>query len=65
MKMRDHMDRRVTPPKQVTSPTWGPPPPCKQTLKVPINADDVIAICLYLMNKMRETLIKIRIFTIF
>ena len=24
------MDRRVTPPKQVTSPTWGPPPPCKQ-----------------------------------
>ena len=26
------MDRRVTPPKQVTSPTWGPPPPCKQAL---------------------------------
>ena len=24
------MDRRVTPPKRVTSPTWGPPPPCKQ-----------------------------------
>ena len=21
------MDRRVTPPKRVTSPTWGPPPP--------------------------------------
>ena len=32
IKMRDDMDRRVTPPKQVTSPTWGPPPPCKQTL---------------------------------
>ena len=30
--MRDFMDRRVTPPKQVTSPTWGPPPPCKQAL---------------------------------
>ena len=29
IKMRD---RRVTPPKRVTSPTWGPPPPCKQTL---------------------------------
>ena len=26
------MDRRVTPPKRVTSPTWGPPPPCKQAL---------------------------------
>ena len=24
--MRDYMDRRVT------SPTWGPPPPCKQPL---------------------------------
>ena len=30
--MRDCMDRRVTPPKRVTSPTWGPPPPGKQTL---------------------------------
>ena len=29
------MDRRVTPPKRVTSPTWGPPPPCKQALKRP------------------------------
>ena len=26
------MDRRVTPPRRVTSPTWGPPPPCKQAL---------------------------------
>ena len=34
IKMRDCMDRRVTPPKRVTSPTWGPPPPCKQALKV-------------------------------
>ena len=31
-KMRDYMERRVTPPKRVTSPTWGPPPPCKQAL---------------------------------
>ena len=29
IKMRDYMDRRVTPSKQVTSP---PPPPCKQAL---------------------------------
>ena len=26
------MDKRVTPPKPVTSRTWGPPPPCKQAL---------------------------------
>ena len=32
IKMRDYVDRRVTPPKRVTSPTWGPTPPCKQTL---------------------------------
>ena len=32
--MRDYTDRRVTPPKRVTSPTWGPPPPCKQTLRI-------------------------------
>ena len=31
-KMRDYMDRRVTPHKRVASPTWGPPPPCKQAL---------------------------------
>ena len=33
IKMRDHMDRQVTPPKRVTSPTWGPPPPCKQAFR--------------------------------
>ena len=27
------MDRGVTPAKQVTSPTWGSLPPCKQALK--------------------------------
>ena len=32
IKMRDYMDRRVSPPKRVTSPTCGPPPPCKQAL---------------------------------
>ena len=29
-EIRSYMDRRVTPPRRVTSPTWGPPPPCKQ-----------------------------------
>ena len=28
--MRAYIDRRVTPPKRVTSPTWGPPTPSKQ-----------------------------------
>ena len=33
IKIGDYMDRRVTPPKWVASPTWGPTPPCKQALK--------------------------------
>ena len=33
IKMRGYMDRRVTPPKRVTLPTWGLPPPCKQALR--------------------------------
>ena len=33
IKMRDDIDRRVTPPKQVTSPTWGLPPPGKQAVR--------------------------------
>ena len=28
------MDSRVNPPKRVTSPTWGPPPPCEHALSV-------------------------------
>ena len=32
IKMRDYMDRWITPPKRVTSPTRGPSPPCKQAL---------------------------------
>ena len=35
------MERQVTPPKQVTSPTWGPPVPCKQALR----HDFVFAYC--------------------
>ena len=34
IKVRDYMNRRVTPPKWVTSPTWGHPRPCKQVLKL-------------------------------
>ena len=36
IKMRDYMNRRVTPPKRVTSPTWGPP----QALKLGRNCDN-------------------------
>ena len=36
IKMRDYMDKRVTPPKRVTSPTWDPPPPCKEALRIQI-----------------------------
>ena len=32
IKMRDYMERRVTPTTRVTLPTWGPPPPCKKAL---------------------------------
>ena len=32
-KIRNSMDRRVTPPRRVTSPTCGSPPPCKQALR--------------------------------
>ena len=34
IKMRDYMDRGVIPPMRVTSPTWGPPPSCKQALSI-------------------------------
>ena len=34
IKMRDYMDKRVTPPKRVSSPTWGPPSTCKQALNL-------------------------------
>ena len=32
IKMKNYLDRRVTPPKGVISPTWSPPLPCKQAL---------------------------------
>ena len=36
LKMRDYMDRWVTPPKQVTSPAWDPPLACKEALSFAI-----------------------------
>ena len=37
------MDRRVTPPTRVTSPTWGPPPSCKQALRGSLRSDNATA----------------------
>ena len=34
IKMKDYIKRWVTRPKRFTSPTWGPPPPCKQALNL-------------------------------
>ena len=48
IKMRDYMDRRVTPSKRVISPAWGPPPPCKQALTGQILAH-------YSSSKIRNT----------
>ena len=42
IKIRDHMERRFTPPKRVTSPTWGPPTPCKQALEPRANAHNIV-----------------------
>ena len=43
IKMRDYMDRRVTPPKRVPSPTWSPTPPCKQALSPVISRKLLVA----------------------
>ena len=36
IKMRDYMDKRVTPPKRATSCTWGPPPPTGPKSSLPM-----------------------------
>ena len=45
IKMREYMDWRVTPPKRVTSPTWSPPPPCKQALSSVRSVDVINSFC--------------------
>ena len=46
------MERQVTPAKRVTSPTWGPLPPCKQALKLLLDISHVVQ---NLHAGMRET----------
>ena len=48
IEMRNYMDRRVTPPKRVTSPTLGPPPPCKQALTLLLFFDVFVAVAFVL-----------------
>ena len=52
------MDRWVTPSKRVTSPTWGAPPPCNQTLSVHFFIQmsvkrELTVECFYYLNMMR------------
>ena len=51
--MRDYTDRRFTPPKRVTSPTWGPPPPRKQALSLSWSARRRLS---FLLRKQIETI---------
>ena len=48
IKMRDCMDRRVTPSKRVTSLTWGPLPPCKQALRR-TSSESVPRLCIFMI----------------
>ena len=52
-----YMDRRVSPPKRVTSPIWGTPSPCKQALSVVIwtKDDRVLIIQQILRNFIHDT----------
>ena len=51
IKMRDYMDGRVTPPKRVTSPSWGPPPSCKQVLSLQCALIQSYTLPLHLLSK--------------
>ena len=44
------MDGRVTPPKRVISPTWGPPPPCKQALSIKFKMTGILLRTVKLKN---------------
>ena len=57
VKTGDYMDRRVTPPKKVSSPTWGPPPPCKQALNYAILARQYL-VGFYIRDFTRQTSMK-------
>ena len=56
IKMRDYMDRQFTPPKWVTMLTWGPPPPCKQALRVsPVPLSTVSAVKLFTIYHLSQS----------
>ena len=45
-----YMDRRVSPPKRVTSPTWGPPSACEQALSTSAVESDLTLIYLIFIS---------------
>ena len=49
------MDRWVTPHERVTSPTWGPPLPCKQDLNANIGVifDNTLTMSFHINNIVR------------
>ena len=54
IKMRDYMDRRVTPAKWATMLTWAPPPRCKQALKVSPAPSTVSAVKLFTIYQLSQ-----------
>ena len=51
------MNKWATPPKRVTSPTWGPPPPCKQELRRNLKGTVLLSVItdqVYWQNKISE-----------
>ena len=51
------MDKWATPPKRVTSPSWGPPPPCKQALRRNLKGTVLLSVItdqVYWENKIYE-----------
>ena len=54
IKMRDYMDRRVTPAKWATMLTWAPPPRCEQALKVSPAPSTVSAVKLFAIYQLSQ-----------
>ena len=51
------MNKRATPPKRATSPTWGPSPPCKQFLRRNLKGTVLLSVItdpVYWENKIYE-----------
>ena len=56
------MERLVTPPRQGTSPTWGPPPPCEHALSPWGNGKCLLSELTSVPNKQVNFIDKLRAF---